>query len=78
MALKLFAGCFIALCCCFYMAFHVGIPLEVLAHQLSVFARMEGDNVKVRGKLPKGKFPKQGMVFVYDGNDRLALRVAAG
>ena len=73
MALKLFAGCFIALCCCFYMVFLVGIPSEVLAHQLSVFAWVEGDNVKVRGKLPK-----QGMVFVYDGNDRLGLRVATG
>ncbi len=74
MALKLFAGCFIVLCCCFYVVFLVGVPSEVLAHQLSVFAWVEGDNVKVQGKLPKGKHPKQGMVFVYDGNDRLLLQ----
>ena len=74
MALKLFAGCFIALFCCFYVVFIVWAPSGVLAHQLSVFAWVEGDNVKVQGKLPKGKHPKQGMVFVYDGNDRLLLQ----
>jgi nickel transport protein len=74
MALKLFAGCFIAIFCFFYVVFLVWAPPEVLAHQLSVFAWVEGDNVKVQGKLPKGKHPKQGMVFVYDGNDRLLLQ----
>ena len=49
-------------------------PSGVLAHQLSVFAWVEGDTVKVQGNLPKGKHPKQGMVFVYDGNDQLLLK----
>ena len=74
MALKLFAGCFITFFCCVYAVFIVWAPSGVLAHQLSVFAWVEGDNVKVQGKLPKGKHPKQGMVFVYDGNDRLLLQ----
>ena len=63
---------------CFFVAFTwsflSGAPSGVLAHQLSVFAWVEGDNVMVQGKLPKGKHPKQGMVFVYDGNDRLLLQ----
>ena len=74
MALKLFAGCFITFFCCVYAVFIVWAPSGVLAHQLSVFAWVEGDNVKVQGKLPKGKHPKQGMVFVYDGNDMLLLQ----
>ena len=74
MALKLFSGCLIALFCCFNVVFIVGAPLGVLAHQLSVFAWVEGDNVKVQGKLPKGKHPKQGIIFVYDGNDKLLFQ----
>ena len=74
MALKLFAGCFIALFYCFYVVFIVWAPSEVLAHQLSVFAWVERDNVKVQGSLTKGKHPKQGKVFVYDGDDRLLLQ----
>jgi nickel transport protein len=74
MALKLYTGCFIFLFCFFCTVFLVWAPSGVLAHQLSVFAWVEGDNVKVEGKLPKGKHPKQGMVFVYDGNDRLLLQ----
>jgi hypothetical protein len=75
MALKLFAGCFIALFCCFYVVFIVGAPSGVLAHQLSVFAWVEGDNVKVQGKFTKGKHPKQGTIFVYDENDKLLFQI---
>ena len=74
MASKLVAGCFITFFCCLYVFFLVGVPSWVLAHQLSVYAWVEGNNVNVQGKLPKGKHPKQGMVFVYDGNDRLLLK----
>jgi nickel transport protein len=74
MALKLFTGCFIVLFCCFYMVFLIWAPSGALAHQLSVFAWVEGDTVKVEGNLSKGKHPKQGMVFVYDGSGRLLLQ----
>ena len=47
--------------------------LPALAHQLSVFAWVEDETVHVQGKLPKGKHPKQGTIFVYDGNDKLLL-----
>jgi len=45
-----------------------------LAHQLSVFAWVDGDTVMIEGRLPKGKHPKQGDVLVYDGTDQLLLR----
>lgn len=47
-----------------------------LAHQLSVFAWVEGDTVMVEGRLPKGKHPKMGKVAVYDGKDQLLLETA--
>ena len=47
--------------------------LPALAHQLSVFAWVDDETVHVQGKLPKGKHPKQGTIFVYDGNDKLLL-----
>ena len=45
----------------------------VTAHQLSVFAWVEGETVMVEGRLPKGRHPKLGTVLVYDGKDRLLL-----
>ena len=47
----------------------------VIAHQLSVFAWVEGDIVWVEGRLPKGKHPKMGDVKVYDGQDQLLLKL---
>ena len=46
---------------------------HVIAHQLSVFAWVEGDSVLVEARLPKGKHPKLGDVRVYDGKDKLLL-----
>lgn len=74
MVRKLYPGCFVALVCFLYMVAVSWPPSGVLAHQLSVFAWVEGDKVVVQGKLPKGRHPKQGMVFVYDGNDKLILQ----
>ena len=45
----------------------------VTAHQLSVFAWVEGETVMVEGRLPKGRHPQLGTVLVYDGKDRLLL-----
>jgi nickel transport protein len=59
---------------CFTLVVFISAPLSVSAHKLSVFAWVEGNTVKVEGKLPKGKRPKQGVIFVYDGKDRLILR----
>jgi len=47
---------------------------HTMAHQLSVFAWMEGDTVMVQGRLPKGKHPQKGEVLVYDGNNQLVLK----
>jgi nickel transport protein len=44
------------------------------AHQLSVFAWVEGDSVLVEARLPKGKHPKLGVVLVYNGEDQLLLK----
>jgi nickel transport protein len=52
------------------------VPPVALAHKLSVFAWVDGDVVKVEGKLPKGKRPRQGHLRVYDGNDQLLLEKA--
>ncbi len=41
------------------------------AHQLTVFAWIEGDTVMVQCRLSSGKHPKLGKVMVYDGNDHL-------
>ena len=56
------------------LLFIIGYASPSVAHKLSVFAWVEGNTVKVEGKLPKGKRPKQGMIFVYDGADRLLLK----
>jgi len=53
----------------------IGASFDLLAHKLSIFAWVEGDLVKVQGNLPKGKHPKQGMVYVYNGNDKLLLKI---
>ena len=74
MILKIFSNYFIPLVCCFYLVQLTGTPSAALAHQLSVFAWVEGDTVKVQGNLPKGKHPKHGKVFVYDGNEKLLLQ----
>ena len=50
------------------------LPPALMAHKLTVFAWVEGDTVMVEGTLPKGKHPKQGVLRVYDGNDRLLLK----
>ena len=46
-------------------------PVSSEAHKLSVFAWVEGSTVLVEARLPKGKRPKQGVIRVVDGNDRL-------
>ena len=74
MALRLYSGCYIVLVCFLYMVSIVWAPSGAFAHQLSVFAWVEGDKVMVQGSLPKGKHPKQGMIFVYDGNDKLLFQ----
>jgi hypothetical protein len=56
------------------MIFAALTPSKVTAHRLYVFAWVEGDIVKVQGNLSGGKHPKKGMVFVYDGNDRLLFK----
>ena len=48
--------------------------VSVYAHKLSVFAWVEGDTVFVQGALGGGKRPKRGMVYVYDGKDKLLMK----
>ena len=48
--------------------------IPVVAHQLSVFAWVDGETVMVEGRLPKGKHPKLGSVLVYDGEDQLLVK----
>ncbi|NJN46251.1 MAG: hypothetical protein HC808_06990, partial [Candidatus Competibacteraceae bacterium] len=43
------------------------------AHELLVFAWVDGDSVVVEGKFSNGRTPKQGTVSVYDGSDTLLL-----
>jgi nickel transport protein len=47
----------------------------IYAHQLAVFAWLEGDTVMIQGKLSNGKRPKQGEVLVYNANDQLLLKL---
>ena len=51
-----------------------GFSLPAFAHRLSVFAWIEGDTLVVEGKLSGGKRPKKGMVYVYDGEEKLLLK----
>lgn len=44
-----------------------------LAHNLNVFAWVDGDEVVVEGKFSNGKRPVSGSVNVYDGYDKLLL-----
>ena len=41
------------------------------AHQLMVFAAVEGQEVVVETKFSNGKVPKTGTVTVYDGTDKV-------
>jgi nickel transport protein len=50
-----------------------GLPTVGHAHKLSVFAWVECDTVVLEGKFGGGKRPKQGKVYVYDGEDRLLI-----
>jgi nickel transport protein len=63
-------------CSCLILLISFFVTLPVEAHKLTVFAWVEGDQVKVEGKLPKGRHPKHGTVLVYDGKDRLLLKKA--
>jgi len=54
----------------------LAVPPAARAHKLSVFAWVDGDVVKVEGKLPKGKRPRHGHLRVYDGNGQLLLEKA--
>jgi nickel transport protein len=58
------------------LAILFGWPSVAAAHQLSVFAWVEGDTVKVEGTLSKGKHPKMGTVSVYDGDEQLLFTTA--
>ena len=60
-------------CSCLTLLVLFFIAMPVVAHKLTVFAWVEGDLVRVEGKLPKGRHPKQGKVRVYDGQNRLLL-----
>ena len=51
-----------------------GFSLSAFAHRLSVFAWIEGDTLVVEGKLSGGKRPKKGMVYVYEGEEKLLLK----
>ena len=57
-----------------FMVFaNAGLPARSFAHKLSVFAWVECGNVVVEGKLGGSKRPKQGKVYVYDGEEHLIL-----
>ena len=58
---------------CLILIVLLGALTGASAHKLSVFAWVEGDLVKVEGKLHSGKRPKQGTLRVYDGENRLLL-----
>jgi nickel transport protein len=49
-----------------------------IAHQLSVFAWVEGNSVLLEARLPKGKHPKLGDVLIFDGEDLLLLKTRLG
>jgi len=60
--------------CALSMLVALAIAQSATAHQLSVFAWVEGNSVLVEAHLPKGKRPKLGDVLVYDGEDQLLLK----
>ena len=60
--------------CALSLLVALAMAQSAVAHQLSVFAWVEGEFVMVEGRLPKGKHPKVGTVLVYDGEDRLLLK----
>ena len=64
--------------CALPLLITLAIAPSAAAHQLSVFAWVEGETVMVEGRLPKGKHPKLGTVLVYDGEDRLLLKTELG
>jgi nickel transport protein len=64
--------------CALSLLIALAFAQSAAAHQLSVFAWVEGKTVMVEGRLPKGKYPKLGAVLVYDGEDRLLLKTELG
>ncbi len=50
------------------------LTTAVFAHQLSVFAYVEGETLVVEGTLAGKKRPKKGMVYVYDGEGKLIAK----
>jgi len=67
-------GCF--LCTVFAAMIVACWPSSGFAHRLSVFAWVEGNTVVVEGRFSGGKRPKKGVVYVYDGEDRLLLKTS--
>jgi nickel transport protein len=49
-----------------------------LAHQLNVFAYLEGGNVVVEAKFSTGRVAQTGTVQVFDGNEALVHEAALG
>lgn len=47
------------------------LTATAFAHQLMVFAAVEGQEVLVETKFSNGKVPKTGTVTVYDGEDKV-------
>ncbi len=52
-------------------AVFAGTAAPAAAHQLNVFAWIDGETVVVEGTFPGGRAPKSGTVKVFDGEDRL-------
>ena len=50
------------------------LTTPVFAHQLSVFAYVEGQTLVVEGTLAGNKRPKKGIVYVYDGEEKLIAK----
>ena len=53
------------------VALILGAASPALAHQLNVFAFVDGQEVVVEAKFSSGKRPKSGTVQVFDDRDRL-------
>lgn len=52
-------------------ALAIVLAAPVAAHQLNVFAWVDGDAVVVEGKFSNGRVPQVGTVSVYDAEDTL-------
>jgi nickel transport protein len=60
--------------CALSLVVALALAESATAHQLSVFAWVEGDTVMVQASLSKSRHPKLGEVLVFDGKDQLLLK----